>query len=87
MSQESMETQAFSVVESASDCGNHPITCEAFTKDDIAQVLAYRFGCSCKGAPNTQCDTYCDRWSFAAMRLKNGKYVVAQEWSDTSGHG
>lgn len=33
------------------------------------------------------CGGMCDTWSTTAFRLKNGKYVIASEHSDTTGHG
>lgn len=33
------------------------------------------------------CNSYCDSGSEAYFRLKDGRYVIAVESSDTSGHG
>lgn len=69
--------QAWATVEEASSCGDHPIACEAFVKEDIAEVLGYwEWQGSC-----AEHDT------LAAFVLRNGKHVVAKEGSDSSGHG
>jgi hypothetical protein len=39
------------------------------------------------GDMSGMCNNYCDTWSVAICKLKDGRYIYAQESSDTSGHG
>jgi len=78
---------AMGVVDTASGCSDHPVTL-GFTEADIEKVLYYDAGCHCGSvSKGGMCNDYCDTWSTAVFRLKNGKYVYANESSDTSGHG
>ena len=78
---------AWNVVVSASDCSNHP--CDVpFTAGDIEKVYGADYGCNCGSwLTGTNCKDYCDSWGSALFRLKSGKYVIAEESADTSGHG
>ncbi len=68
-------------------CREHPIT--IWNPDEVTKVLEYRHRCGCKGW-GSDCESYydiCDTSSFVVVELTNGKYGVASESSDTSGHG
>jgi hypothetical protein len=60
-----------------SDCHEKPPG-SSFTKEDIDRV----FYCWERSYVD-----WADTNSYAVFRLKSGKYVVASEWSDSSGHG
>lgn len=75
------------VVTTANSCGNHPIELD-FAKDDVKMCLYVESGCSCgTNSKGTTCDSYCDTWSTSILVLKDGRFVMAHESSDTSGHG
>lgn len=74
---------AWGVVAQASECGDHPCDVQ-FKKEDIQTVFYYETHCCC--GPG-HCGSYCDSDSTAAFRLSDGRYVLAQEGSDSSGHG
>lgn len=58
------------------------------TLENIDLALVVESGCSCgTHREGTTCSSLCDTWSFAVMRLKDGRFAYAQESSDTSGHG
>lgn len=75
--------EAWGVIEQAAECGDHPISLD-FKKEDIGEVFWYETHCCC--GPG-HCGSYCDSDSTAAFKLKDGRYVLAQEGSDSSGHG
>jgi hypothetical protein len=77
-------SKAWAVVETAAGCSDHPQAVD-FTEADIQEVYHHSFGCACREGET--CDTYCDSWSRAGFRLKDGRYVWATEVSDSSGHG
>lgn len=64
------------VEEASSDC--HKGGKATFTKDDIATVFYCRWS-------NHQ--EHADTDSIALFSLKDGRYVKATEWGDSSGHG
>ncbi len=67
---------AMSVVSEAAGCGDHP--CEVpFKQEDIERVFFYE---------RNEGD-YAEGDSTAVFRLKDGRYVIAFESCDTSGHG
>lgn len=74
---------AWGVVAQASDCSDHPINLD-FKKEDIETVFHHEEHCCC--GPG-HCGSYCDSGSTAAFKLKDGRYVLASESSDSSGHG
>ena len=78
---------AMSVVSIANGCREHP--CEVpFQTADIGTVFYCDSGCNCgTESAGTTCNTWCDTWGRAIFDLKDGRYVYANESSDTSGHG
>ena len=73
-----------SVLETTNGCGDHPVDVKA---DEIAKVVATRQWCSCEVGGGEPCHSYCDSYGAAVYLLKDGKYAVVTEQSDTSGHG
>lgn len=78
---------AMGVVHTASECGDHP--CEVpFKVEDIEKVFYCENGCHCGTASEGKtCGSWCDTWGTAVFRLKDGRYVYANESADSSGHG
>jgi hypothetical protein len=78
---------AMDVVHQASaDCHQGPEV--TFKEEDVEKVFYCDGGCNCGTlSEKTTCNTYCDTWSKAIFRLKDGRYVVSEESSDTTGHG
>jgi hypothetical protein len=64
------------VTDAASDC--HENKGADFNEEDIEKVFY------CQWANHQE---YADTDSTTVFRLKNGKYVIAREWGDSSGHG
>jgi hypothetical protein len=81
MTKESMDLSpatAWGVVGEAAYCSDHP--CEVpFTEADIEKVFYTEF--------TGDRGNYDDTSSCAIFRLKDGRHVVAEEWSDSTGHG
>lgn len=77
----------WSVVDTAAmDC--HRGSKIDFNENDIAKVFYYNSGCNCGDLfDEKMCNTWCDTWSIAIFQLKDGRYILANEASDTSGHG
>lgn len=78
MSEELTPAGAMAVVGAAADCSDHRIEYD-FTEADIEVVLY--------SDETGDRSNYDDTSSEVIFRLKNGKYVHASEWSDSSGHG
>lgn len=77
----------FGVVLQAAKCDSHPVHID-FTKDDVATCLLVESSCSHGTASaGTLCRSYCDTSSESILVLKDGRYVMAHESSDTTGHG
>ncbi len=71
---------AWYTTETAAKCGYHGTSATIdWVEADIATVYAYS-----QGPEN---DNYDGSDSYAAYRLKDGRYVYAHESSDSSGHG
>jgi hypothetical protein len=68
---------AWITIEEASACSYHTIPL-GFSREDIEKVFYCQWS-------NQQ--EYADTDSTTVFRLKNGKYVLAHEWGDSSGHG
>lgn len=66
------------------NCHEHPGS--APSESTWKLVIAARAWCSCRLSEG-QCDSYCDTDSCALIALDSGEFMVAQESSDTSGHG
>jgi hypothetical protein len=74
------------IATASSDC--HPGAFPEIKEDDIDVVYFAKSYCMCGDSlSNTMCKSWCDSGSIAVFSLKNGKYIIAQEDSDTSGHG
>ena len=77
------------VYDDVAGCGDHPDT---QLNDEIAaaaQTIIAMGGCN-RIAINENYDTcgsYCDTQSFAVAILADGRYAVATESSDSTGHG
>jgi hypothetical protein len=73
----------------SANCEDHPITC--VTEEDLkdAVTLIAGGGCCCfeTNEEGKTCGSHCDSESFALGRLTDGRYVVVEESSDSSGHG
>lgn len=77
-----------SVFENA-NCSDHPITC--VTKEElegaITLIAGGHCGCNEMNEDYETCNSYCDTESFALGRLADGRFLVVEESSDSSGHG
>lgn len=72
----STNVDAWDVVKSASECGDHP--CDVpFAEDDIDRVLHYF----------NEDGSWAEQNCLAVFQLKDGRYVRAWANADTSGHG
>lgn len=77
-------SDAMGVVDQA-NCHDHPCVVP-FTEADIDTVYHFDAWCNC-GSLGQRCGSYCDSGSCAIFTLKDGRWVLAQEDSDSSGHG
>lgn len=71
-----IEDAWITVGEATSSCHENPGA--SFVKEDIERVFYCKW---------TNHQEYADTDSIALFKLKNGKYVKATEWGDSSGHG
>lgn len=76
------------VWENIVSCGDHPPTVPKEILEGIENIIAMG-GCSCQGVNREYktCDSYCDSNSFGIGKIKDGRFLVCSEWSDTTGHG
>jgi hypothetical protein len=78
------------VYNNAESCGDHPLGIDAALLDGALTLVALG-SCSCyEYEPNATyetCNSYCDSSSFALGKLADGRFIVIEESSDTSGHG
>jgi hypothetical protein len=74
---------------SDASCSDHPITCVTEEELDGATTLIAGGRCNCTemNEDYNTCRSYCDTESFALGRLADGRYLVVEESSDSSGHG
>jgi len=77
-----------SVFENAS-CADHPITCVTEKELEGAVTLIAGGCCNCTEMSEdyNTCGSHCDTQSFALGRLADGRFLVVEESSDSSGHG
>lgn len=69
----------------SANCEDHPVT--EITESDIASVICSRQWCYCEIEGREACKSFCDTSGAAIYGLRDGRYAVAFESSDTSGHG
>jgi hypothetical protein len=72
------------ISQAVADC--HTTSGTTIAEETIDSVIYTESGCNC-GKNENMCKSYCDTYSWCIVRLKDGKYGVASESSDTSGHG
>lgn len=75
-----------SLVYSNGQCADHPLP-ELNTETTETIIAAGRCNCHELNLDYTTCGSWCDTNSFAIGLLSSGKFVVVEEWSDSSGHG
>ncbi len=73
---------ALGILDSATKCSDHPCSLD---KDLIEQSRCAASWCAC--GTEGGCGRYCDSEGVALFLLKDGRYAVAEESSDSSGHG
>ena len=73
------------VAENSNACDEHKLPFDF--KADVAEVIAAFEGCMCAWGGNPPCNSYCDSDGVAVVLLKDGRFAVCREGSDTSGHG
>ena len=66
------------------NCSDHETD---LREDEVAETIASRQWCSCEESGGPPCHSYCDTSGAALYRLIDGRYAIAVESSDTSGHG
>lgn len=75
------------ICKTATKCSDHPGTFPPVKEWET--VLGAETWCSCysQTLESNFCGDYCSSYGVAVVKLKNGKFLVAQESSDSSGHG
>ena len=78
-----LQEEALSIL-SYANCSDHPT---GVTKEDVGDALYAQDWCSCAqdGKPMS-CGSWCDSYG-AAIFEAGDEFIVATEWSDSSGHG
>ena len=74
---------ALNICETATRCSDHPGTFPPI--EEWEKVLGAETWCSCYNDKELSnfCGSWCDSYGLAVVKLKNGKFLVAQESSDT----
>lgn len=76
------------VFNNVKDCGDHPVGVSEEILKGIKTIVA--MGCCCCLGFNNEyktCGGYCDTESFGIGKTREGKFLVAYENSDSTGHG
>lgn len=70
------------------NCSDHPLQIDEKVLEGV-RTIAGLGGCGCTGMNERYdtCGSYCDSGSFAIGELKDGRFIVVREDSDSSGHG
>ena len=80
-----IEEHAIAALYGANACSEHH---SGIDEDDIASVIAAFSGCYCEWYRDSEpYNHHCDSMSTAVLLLKDGRYAVIHESSDTTGHG
>ena len=79
-----MSTTPDTSVLSDANCSDHVTDVR---EEEVAETIASRQWCYCEAGGGQPCNSYCDTYGAALYRLIDGRYAIAVESSDTSGHG
>jgi hypothetical protein len=76
---------AKNTLDDISGCGDHPLPAD-IVNCTVSEVIAGSRWCNC-GEGEAMCHSCCDTGSVVLFLAADGRYVVAREDSDTTGHG